>query len=148
MIIKQVGLQDLDKTAILFDQYRVFYSQPSNIEAGKIFLEERIAKSESVIFLALSEDEKPMGFVQLYPIFTSVGIQRKWLLNDLFVNDSFRKLGVGRALMNRAKDYAIETNTAGLVLETAIDNLKAQQLYESLGYERDQQHFHYDLDLR
>ena len=41
-IIKKASLEDLDETAELFNLYRVFYRQESNIEKGKAFLKERI----------------------------------------------------------------------------------------------------------
>jgi ribosomal protein S18 acetylase RimI-like enzyme len=144
--IIQAGLKDLDAVSNLFNKYRIFYGQQSDREGTKKFIEARMEAKESVIFLAI-DDEKPMGFVQLYPIFTSVGMRRKWLLNDLYVDENFRRHGVGRALMNHAKQFAVETNSAGILLETAKENKKAQALYESLHYEKEDAVFFYNLSL-
>lgn len=139
-------LTELNQVSTLFNDYRVFYNQPSDIEAAKSFIKERVDLKESVIFLAL-DGEIPMGFVQLYPIFTSVGMNRKWLLNDLFVSADYRRHGVGKALMNAAKKLAEETKAAGILLETTKDNNKAQALYESLGYEKEESVYFYNLSL-
>jgi ribosomal protein S18 acetylase RimI-like enzyme len=144
--IIQATLKELDDVTALFNDYRIFYGQPSDRESAKEFIAARIRGNESVIFLAI-DGEKPVGFVQLYPIFTSVGMKRKWLLNDLFVNESSRRHGVGRALMNQAKQFAMETNSAGILLETAKDNHKAQALYESLDYEKENSVFFYTLSI-
>ena len=49
--------------------------------------------------------------------------------------------------MQKAKEYAVETGAIELTLETAIDNKKAQHLYERIGYEKDEKHFYYNLSL-
>jgi len=86
-----------------------------------------------------------IGFVHLYPVFSSVNLTQQWILNDLFVIAEARKLGVGRALMERARQFAENTRAAGLTLETAITNNAAQRLYESLGWRRDQEFYRYFL---
>ena len=147
MKIKKATIEDLDSIVTLFDLYRQFYEQPSDPEAAKIFLSDRIKNSESVIFLAEDEsNNKAMGFVQLYPVFTSVGMKRIWLLNDLFVHPDHRKKGVAEALMEKSREFAVETNAKGIILETQKTNSRAQNLYDKLGYKRDKEHFYFYLE--
>ena len=138
----------LDAVAQLFDAYRGFYEQPSNLAQSRAFIAERMAAGESAIFLAQDEHGEALGFVQLYPTFSSIDAHRTWLLSDLFTTPAARGRGVGRLLMNTARAFALETGAKGLVLETATDNVTAQGLYESLGYVRDTGYFTYMLDLR
>ena len=81
------GPGDVDAVAPLFDAYRQFYQQPSDPALARAFIAERLARSESVIFLA-ERDGQAVGFVQLYPLFSSTAARprRLWLLNDLFVS--------------------------------------------------------------
>ena len=130
--------------APLFDQYRVFYGQTPDLEASYRFLRERWIARESVLFLALDDGGEAIGFVQLFPVFLSGQMRRFWLLNDLYVKPSGRRQGTARGLMQRAEEHARETGSAGLTLSTAIDNVNAQALYESEGYVRDSQFFHYN----
>ncbi|MBO1513984.1 GNAT family N-acetyltransferase [Metabacillus bambusae] len=146
MDIFRAALKEVDHVSTLFNEYRIFYGKQADIEGAKTFIEERIKFNESVIFLAM-DGERPMGFVQLYPIFTSVGMKRKWLLNDLFVVETYRRQGVGKALMIQAKEFALETKAAGILLETTKDNTKAQALYEQLGYVKEDAVFFYNLAL-
>ncbi|MGE5178430.1 MAG: N-acetyltransferase family protein [Bacteroidota bacterium] len=135
MQIRKAGPADLGRIAPLFDAYRQFYGKPPDLERARAFLRERLERSESVIFLA--EDEgRALGFVQLFPSFTSVEARGLWVLNDLFVAADARGLGVGRALMNAAREHAIRTGAKRLTLETMDDNPTAWKLYESLGYVR------------
>ncbi len=140
-MIKDVTLSDIELIAPLFDAYRVFYEQPSDLNAARLFLKERLSQDESVIFLAL-HNGKPAGFTQLYTTFSSVSLQPFYILNDLFVSPDYRKLGIGEALLNHAKKHCIVQNYKGLALETAEDN-PAQTLYERLGWEKDEAYFHY-----
>jgi len=98
------------------------------------------------MFIARVEG-KMAGFVNLYPVFSSVNLTRQWILNDLFVAPEARKLGVGRALMERARNLAEATQANGLALETAIDNQAAQKLYEGLGWKRDEEFYRYFLPV-
>ncbi len=138
----------LDQAANLFDAYRGFYGQPSNLPQSRDFIAERIAKDESAIFLALDADGEALGFVQLYPTFSSIDAHRAWLLSDLFTTPAARGRGVGRLLMNTARAFALSTGAKGLMLETATDNYGAQRLYESVGYVRDTGYYTYCLDLK
>jgi GNAT superfamily N-acetyltransferase len=143
--ITQAGLQDLDQAALLFDAYRQFYQQVPDLSAAKAFLKERIQNKESVIFLAY-DGQEAVGFAQLYPIFTSVGLQRAWLLNDLFVDGKARRKGIAVQLLEAAKAYAKTTNSKWLLLETASDNFTAQLVYEKNGWKRVNDIF-YQFDL-
>jgi len=133
---------DLDALVPLFDGYRQFYAQGSDRDGARAYLAERLARGESAIFLAIA-DGAVVGFTQLYPSFSSVSMKRLWVLNDLFVDPNARRGGVGRALLARAERWAAETQAKGVILSTAIDNIAAQQLYESCGWTRDQEYFHY-----
>jgi GNAT superfamily N-acetyltransferase len=127
---------ELFAVAPLFDAYRVFYKAASDQAGAREFLYDRWRLQESVLYVAY-DGGVPQGFVQLYPIFGSVEMQRLWLLNDLFVAEGTRRSGVGRALMRRAEQHARETGAWGLTLSTALDNARAQRLYESERYQRD-----------
>jgi len=147
LVITKAEIQDVAALAPLFDGYRAFYGQESNLEGARKFLLERLSKNESVIFVAKDPGKDSfLGFVQLYPSFSSVRMRRKWILNDLFVAQEFRRRGVGLALMRSAEGFAREDGAASLILDTASDNSIAQNLYEAIGYEKDTL-IHYSLHL-
>ena len=145
IVIARAALGDLDDLVLLFDAYRGFYKASSDHAAARAFLTERIERDESVIFLAYATPHVPVGFTQLYPSFSSVSLKRVWILNDLFVRSDVRRGGVGRALLERARQHAVETGAKGLVLSTGVMNKPAQTLYESCGWLRDDEFFQYHL---
>lgn len=146
MKVITASISYLEQLVPLFDGYRVFYNQPSNSEAARNFLKERLAKQDSVIFLYLDGSEKGLGFTQLYPSFSSVSMQRIYILNDLFVTSEARKQGVGEALMEHAKQFAIDSGSKGLTLETDVNN-PAQTLYKKLGWKKDILVNHYTWEM-
>jgi GNAT superfamily N-acetyltransferase len=146
MTIMRAGREHIPVLVPLFDGYRMFYEQSSDLEGGRAFLEQRLLNDESVIFLAV-DGEKGLGFTQLFPSFSSVSMRRIWILNDLFVAPSARGRGVGEALMQRAEQWAVETGAIRLELSTATDNFTAQRLYERVGYKRDTVFYKYLLAL-
>ena len=137
---------DVGEVAPLFDAYRQFYHKSPDLEAARRFLFARLSKGESVLFVA-RHDGQLVGFVQLYPVFSSVALMRQWILNDLYVIPAARKLGVGRALIERARELAEATRANCLTLETAANNIPAQRLYDSLGWKREQEFYRYYLPL-
>jgi ribosomal protein S18 acetylase RimI-like enzyme len=144
--VRRATLADLDLVAPLFDAYRQFYACSPDLELARRFLGERLERGESVVFVAVA-DGKGVGFVQLYPTFTSIGARRAWILNDLYVAPDARRLGVGRALLDAARTMAEETGAAWMELATAKDNARAQALYRKCGYRLDEKYDRFQLKL-
>ena len=139
--IQRAQLEDIGKLAPLFDAYRIFYQQESDIKAAKTFLKERLKNGQSIILMALWK-EKVVGFTQLYITSSSVSMQPFFILNDLYVLTEFRGKGIGEKLLETAKELCRERGFKGLALETAKDN-PAQRLYEKLDWKSDTEYLHY-----
>lgn len=146
MQVTLASLKHLDEVSRLFDQYRVFYNQSSDLDATTKFLQERFQNQDSTVLIARDCD-RAVGFTQLYPSFSSVSMKRVWILNDLFVDEPYRKQGIAKLLMSAAEQFARESGAVRLVLATQISNVAAQALYESLGYIKDKDFDHYALRL-
>lgn len=142
MSILKATLNDLDPLTELFDLYRMFYQQKSDINGAKAFIKDRLSNEESVIFIALDQNN-PIGFVQLYPSFSSVNMKKTWVLNDLYVSESVRGKGFGEKLIKKALTFAGETGAKGVLLETNIENVPAQRLYEKIGFIKEKNHFYF-----
>jgi ribosomal protein S18 acetylase RimI-like enzyme len=146
MEVMLAHIEYLEQVSKLFDQYRTFYKQASDLEAARAFMRERFQKHDSTILVACEHD-LIVGFTQLYPSFSSVSMKRTWILNDLFVEEAFRKKGIARLLMSAAENFARETASARIVLSTQISNIAAQSLYASLGYSQNNDFYHYALQI-
>ncbi|WP_234410612.1 GNAT family N-acetyltransferase [Caldalkalibacillus mannanilyticus] len=148
LIVRQATIEDLEEVAILFNEYRIFYKQKSDLEGARQFLFERFEHCESILFIATdTELNRQVGFAQLYPSFSSVSMERSWILNDLYVALEYRRRGVAQLLLDSVKSFAKKTKAKGIGLSTAIDNERAQRIYERNGYKKDEKFFHYYLNL-
>ena len=139
-IIREANSQDLNPLAQLFDAYRQFYEQAPDISLARNFIAERLNHKDSLILVA-ENDKKLVGFCQIYPSFCSVAAAKIGVLYDLFVDPNTRNSGAGRSLMLAAHEYAANNGFERLDLTTAKTNLKAQSLYESLGWVRDEVYY-------
>ena len=101
-----------------------------------------------MILVAENATQKLIGFCQIYPSFCSVAAAKIGVLYDLFVDSSARKTGAGRALMLAAHEHATNNGFARLDLTTAKNNVKAQALYETLGWVRDGVFYAYNKQLK
>ena len=134
--ITRAGPADLDALAQLFDGYRQFYGQPSNLAAARDWLRSRLRVGESMVLVARRGGDA-VGFVQLYPMFSSVRLARTCILNDLYVLPTKRRGGVARALLEAAAGFARADGATAISLETTRDNAAARALYRAAGWHED-----------
>lgn len=147
-IVRVASAVDVPRIAPLFDAYRQFYRQPSDPARAKEFLAQRAERSESLLFVAEEQTGgAALGFVQVYPVFSSVRCRRAWILNDLFVTPEARRFGVARALLRFVAHQAQSAGAAYLELSTETSNANARALYESEGWVRETGYEHYTLEL-
>ncbi len=142
LVVRQAALTDLENLVPLLDGYRQFYGRASDMPAAREFLRARFALGDSVLFIA-EADGQPAGFAQLYPSFSSALLARTFILNDVFVLPALRRNGIARQLVAAAAAYGESMGAARLTLSTATDNVPAQALYASLGWQKDEQFFVY-----
>jgi GNAT superfamily N-acetyltransferase len=146
--IRRATVEDLGLIVPLFDAYRQFYGQPSDLNLARTFLSDRFRHHQSVIFLALDHNGSALGFTQLYPSFSSGLARPIFILNDLFVSAAARRQSVGRSLLEAAAEFGRQSGAARLALATALDNAPARALYESSGWRQDNTFCNYTLPLR
>ena len=145
---RKANIQDLDQLTKLFDQYVVFYKSPSNYEKHYAFLKERLENNEATVFVACEENsDKIIGFVLNYITFSSLALNKIVILNDLFVDNSARKKGVGEKLILETVALAKEIGSHTIRLRTAKNNTAAQKLYHKMGFVREDYLYSYDLTV-
>ena len=146
-IIKEATVEDSEKIGEVFDLYRQFYKKDPDKIISIEYIKQRLTNKESTIFF-VEKDNVCIGIVQLYVTFDSLELSKKIILYDLFVRSEYRKKGIGAMLMDASKDFAENNGITGIELSTAISNGTAQRLYESLGYERDNEFYNYYLSTK
>lgn len=141
------GIQQLDSVASLFNSYMLFYKQPSNLLKYTAYLKDRMENEDATIFLAIDQENNAIGFVLNYHSFSSVSLGKIVVLNDLFVDSNYRKMGVGEKLITRTIELAGEIGAVRVDLGTAKDNYTAQKLYDKAGFLKDDAFYSYSYSL-
>jgi len=146
MIIREAATGDLDPLSLLFDSYRQFYHKQSDVSGAKEFLNARMTRNESVIFVA-EENQIIVGFTQLYLLFSSTRMKKLWLLNDLFVHAEYRRKGISKLLISKCFELARGTDACGVMLETERSNIIANHLYERMGFQLSENNFYFHENI-
>jgi len=145
--VRRATSSDAEHVAPLFDAYRQFYGLAPDLALSRRFIAERLERDESIVLLAQAAEGASLGFVQMYPTFSSLRAARVFVLYDLFVAPAARRHGVARKLMEASAAQARAAGAVALTLQTARTNHAAQRLYESLGWHRDEAFYEYELRL-
>ncbi|MDB1145334.1 MAG: GNAT family N-acetyltransferase [Alcaligenaceae bacterium] len=147
MNIFMISEKDIDKTAELFNLYRIFYEQEDNYEASKQFILDNFNTQRSEIFV-IAEGDEFVGFVQLYTNLCPIALASYKQLSDLYIKPEFRRQGYAYALMRHVINHYQEKGIQRITLETAVDNFQGQALYEKLGYKKEVDFFTYHKILK
>lgn len=122
------------KLVLTFDGDKLDYTVVAVTPYEKIYPNDETDHEEederpSVIFLAYVQDQ----------IGGQIDISRRWngyaYIENVVVDRKFRNLGIGRALVLKAMEWAQQEKLAGVMLETQNNNVAACKLYESCGFE-------------
>jgi len=142
--VRQATIQDIPRLVPVFDCYREHFGQQKNSSAAAKFLFEKFEHRESVIFIA-EEQNEIIGFAQLYPTFSSLTLQRVWILNDFFISGQYRQRRIGEQLFSAVKEFSLVTRAKGIELTAQHTNNKAWQFWERQGFILDEEFRSYFL---
>jgi ribosomal protein S18 acetylase RimI-like enzyme len=144
MKIIRINQHYLPNLVTVFEEYRTFCNFEPSPQETHDFLAKLMQNEGSVIFIAVDPDsDSVMGFVNLYPSYSSLALKRLWILNDLGVSSDFRGKNVSKALIQRVLNFAKEAQAIRIELNTDKDNQRAMQLYRAMGFERDSDNVYY-----
>jgi GNAT superfamily N-acetyltransferase len=122
---------DKQRWLVLWQGYLDFYQTELSSEQSELTWQ-RILDPEFNMKCAVAlDDEVIVGFTT-YSLQNSTWSENgHCYLEDLFVDSTVRGKGVGRALIEYVKSYAIENKCSRLYWNTDEDNATARKLYDS-----------------
>lgn len=148
MRIIRNSLEYIDQLVDVVEEYREFCGVPVSPKETKDFFQKRFENDESVTFIAIDETSNVlMGFANTYLSFSTLSLRRLVILNDLGVSKTFQGRGVAQSLVNEVIAYAKSLDSVRVELKTKKNNVNAQKLYQSLGFEPDNEHFYYQVPV-
>ena len=147
MIVRRATVDDLKPLAILFDEYRQFYGASSDLQRSFQFLKQRFENEESVIFIHVKDDVLT-GFILLYLGFSSVACSTYYILDDVYVTPTYRRQGSAKQLIDTAILFAQHQNAQRISLQTQKNNYQSHELYEQMGFVKDNEFQTYHCFLK
>jgi GNAT superfamily N-acetyltransferase len=143
--IAPVAVEEFEELLPLIAAYQRFYAVEAIDEGrNRTFFRRFLGPSEDGLLLGARSDGRLVGYACLYWHFSSLEACESVLMNDLYVDESARGQGVGRALIEAATEVARERGVSFVEWSTAPDNETAQHLYDRTGAERTEW-FSYEL---
>lgn len=138
--IARVAAPDLDDLLPLMRAYCDFYSvSPSDeelLEMSRALIAD--PEREGVQLIARDGDGASAGFASMFWTWDTTEGGRIAVMNDLYVDAAARGGGVGTALIEACRADARERGARVLAWKTALDNTRAQSVYDRIGAERAQ----------
>lgn len=129
------GEQDLESVAALMGGFRdhMGKEQPSDADI-RATVATLLRDPQTEFLLAAPDGERAAGVCQLrYRLAVWTGADDCWL-EDLFVEESDRRFGLGQALVAGTIDRARERGCGRIELDVAESNRAAWALYERMGF--------------
>jgi GNAT superfamily N-acetyltransferase len=129
--IRAANPADKQRWLVLWQGYLDFYKTELSTEQSELTWQ-RILNPEFNMKCALAIDDGAIVGFTTYNLQNSTWSENgHCYLEDLFVDSTVRGKGVGRALIEYVKSYAIENNCSRLYWNTDEDNATARKLYDS-----------------
>lgn len=135
--IAPIAAEEFEELLPLIAAYQRFYeAEEIDEERNRSFFRRFLAPSEDGLLIGARSDGRLIGYACLYWHFSSLEACESVLMNDLYVDETVRGQGAGRALIEASAEVARERGVPFVEWSTAPDNHTAQRLYDSLGAER------------
>lgn len=135
--IRAVARDEFASFEPLFILYQEFYEvEGIDPERNRAFFSRFLGGTADGWLLGAFDGDEPIGFGCFYRHKSSLSATDIVLMNDLYVSESARGQGAGRALIDAGVELARASGASHLAWSTAPDNHRAQALYDTTGAEK------------
>ena len=140
MRIETVTDEHLDELLPLMRGYCDFYDVSPSDEGLLALSRALIAdpQREGVQLIARGDDGRAIGFATIFWSWSTTSAARIGTMNDLYVAPEGRGSGAADALIRASLDRVREHRGVRLEWQTALDNQRAQAVYDRVGGRREQ----------
>jgi GNAT superfamily N-acetyltransferase len=147
--ITVVGPADLPELLPLMRAYCDFYqvapSDQALLELSQALLVD--PRREGLQLLARDDAGGAVGFATLFWTWQTLTAARVGVMNDLYVAAEARGGGVADGLIAACLERCREHGATRLVWQTAVDNHRAQAVYDRIGATREDRWLDYELPV-
>jgi GNAT superfamily N-acetyltransferase len=135
-VVAPIQPGDLEAFAALAEEMDRFYGatefDPLDVRLRQI--EEALFGDQPWAYALIAwTDDQPVGFATYSFLWPAAGFTRSLFLKELYVIETARRAGVGKAIMQSLAEIAVKTDCSRFEWQTDTPNTKAQRFYEDLG---------------
>lgn len=135
-ITKKKGLREFAKLRFEANKYAARFDKDVVVSKDSMANLEKLTEKEfedpRIMYLLASDGDRMIGIAILS---LPVGIDKSAFLGELFIEEEYRRCGVGRLLLDRAMDIAKKKGFENFELTVARSNKQAQKFYRNLGFQ-------------
>lgn len=132
-MIEDVNSANLTEVLPLIRQYQEFYQVASiDDDRNRAFFGQFGVDNPAGCLFLYRMDGVAVAFATVYFSYSSTAAAKVGVMNDLFTLPGYRGRGIAKALIEHCLDYALSRQAVRLQWTTALDNERAQRLYDSL----------------
>jgi GNAT superfamily N-acetyltransferase len=102
---------------------------------------------EGVQFIARDDDGRAIGFASLFWTWSTTRGGRLGVMNDLFVAPEGRGTGAAESLIEACRARCEQRGALALEWQTAVDNHRAQAVYDRIGGRKSDRWLDYTLPI-
>jgi GNAT superfamily N-acetyltransferase len=146
-LVEVVTERDLPELLPLIRAYLDFYEVSPSDDSMLALSRALIAdpELEGVQFIARDDDRRAIGFASLFWTWATTRGGRLGVMNDLFVAPEGRGSGAAEALIEACRERCVQRGAVALEWQTAVDNHRAQAVYDRIGGQRSDRWLDYTL---
>ena len=146
LTIREASMQDYSRLCEMMDQVDDLhrrslphlFRKPSGAVREVDYIRSLLEDANTALFVA-DPGEQLAGFVHVYVRDTEpipIRVQRRYaVIDDVGVRPEFQHRGIGRALMNKALDWALSRGAESVELSVYEFNHEAMAFYDKLGFQ-------------
>lgn len=136
MDIRLIEKSDASLLVPVFDAYRQFHDQDSDEAGVRKYLAAHLDAGDFPGVVAIDDHGKVAGFSLVVPTFSSIQLERVWVLDALYIEPDHRQTGLAVRLMVRLLALAKECGINHMSVVTDKSNTRAQAHYRKMGWKQ------------
>lgn len=143
---RQAELKDSKKILSLMIDLAEFEGYADQFIVTLNDLDKRLFKNKDFCVLVSEVDQQVVAILVYYYLPFTYDLKPWIYIKELFVDQQYRSLGLGKQLMIKLAKEAIENKCSKIRWDVLSTNLKATKFYQSLGAKHDKEWLLFNMD--
>ena len=137
LTIRKAHAEDISILCALIKEFALYEKRPQDMTATKEQLRHWLFERKIASVLLAEYNGDAIGYALYYPVFGSFSATGKVHLEDIFIRQKFRGLGVGKRLLAKAAESILADGYEEMEWSCLVWNKPSLAFYKKLGAQED-----------